>query len=90
MTLLSLIVRLFHGLESLGASFKAYLSHCMQVLGYESCNADPDLWSKPETWPEDKVEYSSCILCYVDVHCIHCDLDDVLNNLNHYVPLKPG
>ena len=41
--------------------------------------------------PEDKLEYYSYILCYVDdILCIHNDQDNVLNKLNGYVPLKPG
>ena len=51
----------------------------------------PDLWKKPKTRLEDKFEYYSYILCYVDeILCIHHNPDDVLKKLNHYLPLKPG
>ena len=60
-------------------------------LGYHSCDADPDLWMKAEHRPEDKLEYFSYMLCYVnDILCIHHDPDDELNRLNGYVPIKPG
>ena len=55
----------------------------MQELGYQSCNADPDLWMKAEYRPEDELKYYSYILCYVDdILCIHHDLKDVLNKLS--------
>ena len=45
---------------------------------------------KAEHRLEDKLDYYSYILCYVDdILCIHHDPDDVLNKLNGYVPLKP-
>ena len=61
----------------------------MQELGYESCDADPDLLVKAEYRSGDKLEYYSYILCYVDdIFCINHDPDDLLNKLNRYVPLK--
>ena len=88
---LAIIVRALYGLKGAGASFRAHLAQCMWELGYSSCHADPDLWMKAQFRPEDKLEYYSYILCYVDdILCIHHDQDDVLNKLNVYVPLKPG
>jgi hypothetical protein len=44
-------------------------------MGYTSCKADPDLWLKAVTRPEDNVHYYAYILCYVDdILCIHHDL----------------
>ena len=63
----------------------------MQELLYCSCNADHNLWMKAQHRPEDKLEFYSYILFYVDdILCIHNDPDDILNILNGYVPLKPG
>ena len=40
---------------------------------------------------EDKLEYYSYNLCYMDdILCIYHDPDDELNKLNGYMPLKPG
>ena len=87
----AVVVRGLYGLKSAGASFRAHLAQCMWELGYCSCNADSDLWRKAQYRPEDKLEYYSYILYYVDdTLCIHHDPDDVLNKLNGYVPLKPG
>ena len=61
-----------------------------QELGYHPCDADIDLWMKAWHKPEDKLQYYSYILCYVDdILCIHHDPDNVLNKVNGYVPLKP-
>ena len=39
-------VRVLCGLKSTGASFRANLEKCMWELGYQFCDADPDLWIK--------------------------------------------
>ena len=49
----AITVRALYSLKSAGASFRAHLAQCMQELGYQSCNADPDLWMKAELIPED-------------------------------------
>ncbi len=62
----------------------------MQDIGYVSCKADPDLWLKAETRPDDNVTYYSYIHCYVDdILCIHHDAMKVLDKINRYLPLKP-
>jgi hypothetical protein len=62
----------------------------MRQMGYTSCKADPDLWLKAETRPDDGSRYYSYILCYVDdILVIHHDSLSVLNQINEYMPLKP-
>ena len=62
----------------------------MRQMGYTSCKADPDLWYKAETQPEDIFRYYSYILCYVDdILCIHHNAMTVLDQINRYLPLKP-
>jgi hypothetical protein len=59
-------------------------------MGYKSCKADPDLWLKEETRPNDNLRYYSYILCYVDdILVINHDSISVLNRINEYLPLKP-
>jgi hypothetical protein len=61
----------------------------MHQMAYTSCKADPDLWLKAVTRPEDNVCYFACILCYVDdILCIHHDPMSVMNEINGYLPLK--
>ena len=63
----------------------------MRQLGYISCKADPDLWLKAETRPDNGFRYYSYILCYVDdILCIHHDAMTVLKKLDGYLPMKPS
>ena len=51
----AVIVRVLYSLKSACASLKAYLAQCMQDLGYQSCDADPDLLIKAEYRLEDNL-----------------------------------
>jgi hypothetical protein len=60
-------------------------------MGYTSCKADPDLWLKAVTRPEDNMHYYAYILSYVDgMLCIHHNPMSVMNEINSYLPLKPS
>jgi hypothetical protein len=63
----------------------------MCQIGYTSCKADPDLWVKAVTRPEDNVRYYAYILCYVDDRlCIYHDPMSVMGEINKYLPLTPS
>jgi hypothetical protein len=86
----AIIVRALYGLKSAGAAFCAHLASFMRQMGYTSCKADPDLWFKAETCPNDNVQYYAYILVYVDdILCIHHDAMSVLDRINKCLPLKP-
>jgi hypothetical protein len=53
----SIIVHTLYGLKSAGAAFRAHLASFMRQTGYTSCKADPDLWFKAETRPDNSVLY---------------------------------
>ena len=40
------IVRALYGCKSAGRDFRNHLGSCMEMLGYDSCLADPDLWMR--------------------------------------------
>ncbi len=87
----AIIVHALYGLKSAGAVIRAHLVSFMHQMGYTSCKADPDLWLKAVTRPEDNVCYYAYILCYVDdILCIHHGPMSVMNELNGYLPLKPS
>jgi hypothetical protein len=87
----AVIVHALYGLKSAGAAFRAHLASFMRQMGYTSCKADPDLWLKAVTRPEDNVRYYAYILCYVDdILCIHHEPMSVMNEINKYLPLKPS
>jgi hypothetical protein len=85
------IVHALYGLKSAGAAFPAHLASFTRQIGYTSCKADPDLWLKAVTRPEDNVHYYAYIPCYVDVIlCIHHDPMSVMKEINGYLPFKPS
>jgi hypothetical protein len=60
-------------------------------MEYTSCKADPDLWLKAVTRPDNNVRYYAYIPCYIDdILCIYHDPMSVLNEINSYLPLKPS
>ena len=61
-----MIVRVLYILKSAGISFWAHPAQCMQELGYQPCDVDPDPWMKAQNMPEDKLQYYSYIL-YVSI-----------------------
>ena len=87
----AIIVRALYGLKSAGASYSKHLADCMRHLGYKPCKADSDLWMRPETRPDDGLEYYSYILLYVDdALAIGHDPMKALHELDHYFMMKPG
>ncbi len=87
----AIIVHALYGLKSAGAAFQAHLASLICQMGYTSCKADPDLWLKAVTRPNDNVHYYAYILCYVDdILCIHNDPMSVMNEINGYLLLKPS
>ncbi len=49
----AIIVHALYGLKSAGAAFRTHLASFMCQMGYTSCKADPDLWFKAETRPDN-------------------------------------
>jgi hypothetical protein len=83
----AIIVHALYGLKSAGRAFQAHLASFMCQMGYTSCKADPDLWLKAMTRPEDNVHYYTYILCYVDdILCIHHNPMSVMSEINGYLP----
>jgi hypothetical protein len=85
----AIIVRALYRLKSADASFRNHLAGCMREMGYQSCKADPDVWFKAETRPNDGFKYYSYLLCYVDdVLCIHHDAVEQIRAIDKQFPLK--
>lgn len=84
------IVCSLYGLKSAGSTFRHHLADCMRHLGYKSCLADPDVWYKSETRPDDSFEYYSYMLLYVDhVLAIHHSAEEPLRELDRF-KMKEG
>ena len=88
---LAVIVRALYGLKSAGASFGRHISDCMRTMGFEPCKADPDLWFRLGTRPDDGFKYYKYVLLYVDdCLAISHDATSVLKQLDKYFQMKPG
>ena len=86
-----LIRRALYGGKSSGADFWKHLRTCMEHLGFQSCQADPDIWIR-EAQKDDGTPYWEYALLYVDdVLCISCDAENVLKNqIGKYFVIKEG
>ena len=83
------IVRALYGLKSAGAAFRAHLADCMHTLGFKPCLADPDVWMKLSTRPEDNFQYYTYVLLYVDdVLVVSHDGMKVLKQLDYFFKMK--
>jgi hypothetical protein len=79
----AIIVRALYGLKSAGAAFRAHLASFMRQMGYASCKADPNLWLKAETQPNNNFRYYAYILCNVNnILVIHHDAISILDKIN--------
>ena len=80
----------FYGLKSAGNDFRNHLADCMHHFGILSCPEDLDLWLKPMVRPEDRFNYYTYVIIYVDdVMVIHHDTDIVIFQIDKYFKLKP-
>jgi Reverse transcriptase (RNA-dependent DNA polymerase) len=87
----AIIIHALYGLKNAGASFGHHISDCMQMLGYERCKADPDLWYKPMVCPDDKFECYVYVLLFVDdCLAIHHNEKSALTEIDKYFPMKLG
>jgi len=87
----ALLVCALYGLKSAGQSHSCHMADCMRHLDWKPCPADPDLWYKFQTRPEDNFEYYGYVLLWVDdVLAIHHDAEKVIRELDHYFPMKKG
>ncbi len=79
----AIIVCALYSLKSAGAAFRAHLASFMCQMGYTCCKADPDLWFKAETRPDDNFKYYAYILCYIDdILVMHHDPMTILDKIN--------
>ena len=82
------IVRALYSTKCGGRDFWNHLQECMDMLGYESCLADPDLWIRKATTGEG-VDYYEHMLLYTD-DCVAISKNprETLMKINKYFPMK--
>jgi hypothetical protein len=85
-----LIVRALYGLKSSGARWRDHMAATLRDFGYESCQADPDVWMKPGV-KRDGTKYWQYILCYVDDILSICETPkETMDYLKSRYTLKAG
>ena len=63
----------------------------MQLLGYEPCSADPDLWFKAQFRPDDSFHYYKYVLLYMDDSlAISHDITAALDRMDKFFMMKKG
>ena len=83
------IVRALYGTKCGGRHFQNHLRECMDMLGYESCLANPNLWMRKAT-TNDGVPYYEYMLLYTDdCLAISKNLQEALMEINKYFSMKP-
>ena len=88
---IALVVRALYGGPASGANFRNHLRDCMNLLGYQSCLADPDVWMRKAKKKKDGTPYWEYVLLYVDdMLCISEEAKGGCEEIGKYFTLKPG
>ncbi len=84
------IVHALYGLKSSGAAWWSHLANTLQIMGFRSSLADPDVWLRPAV-KSNGYKYYEYILAYVDdILAISFDPDKILHHLSNFYRLKDG
>lgn len=86
----ALIVRALYGTKCAGRDFRNHLRGCMEMLNYQPCLADPDLWMR-DAVDRNGHEYYEYVLLYVD-DCLVIgeNAKDQIMQIDKYFPMKPS
>ena len=84
------IVRALYGTKTAGADFRNHLRDCMEMLGYSSCRADPDLWMRKAVKGNGEHYYEYVLLYVDDCLCISEHPREAIEKIDKYFPMKPG
>ena len=86
---IAIIKRALYGGPVSGANFRNHLRDCMEMLGYESCLADPDVWFRPAS-RSDGSNYYEYILLYVDdMLAISMNPKGCIEEIGEFFKMKP-
>ena len=86
----ALIVRALYGTKCAGRDFRNHLRGCMEMLKYQPCLADPDLWMR-DAVDKNGREYYEYVLLYVD-DCLVIgeNAKEQIYQIDKYFPMKPS
>ena len=84
------IVRALYGCKSAGRDFRNHLRSCMEMLEYEPCLADPDLWMRRAVHSSGEEYYEYMLLYVDDALCCSEYPKEALMQIDKYFPMKPS
>ena len=84
------IVRALYGTKCAGRDFRNHLRECMDMLGYTSCLADPDLWMQEAVGNDGNKYYEYMLLYTDDCLAVSQNPKEQLMEIDKYFPLKPA
>lgn len=84
------IVRALYGTKSAGKDFRNHLRSCMEMLGYESCLSDSDLWMRKATRSNGEHYYEYILLHVDDLLCCSEFPKEAIMEIDKHFPLKKG
>ena len=86
-----LIIHAIYILKSSAAGWREHISLTLHDMGFKSCQADPNMWLKPNIYLTDGFEYCKYVLIYVnDLLCILHDPKTIMDTLLCSYMLKSG
>ena len=86
----AIVTRALYGNKSAGADFRNHLRECMDLMGYRSCLADPDLWMREAIKDNGECYYEYVLLYVDDALAIGERPKEQLEEIDKYFKMKPG
>ena len=85
----AIVTRALYGNKAAGADFRNHLRECMQLLGYDSCKADPDLWMRAAVKDNGEKYYEYMLLYVDDALAVSEHPKEALLEIDKYFMMKP-
>ena len=85
-----IVVRALYGLRGSGSAWRSVLAQALRDLGFESTQADPDVWIRPAV-RDDGFEYYEMLFVYVDdILALSHKAKALIQAIGEYYRIKPG
>jgi Reverse transcriptase (RNA-dependent DNA polymerase) len=85
-----LIKKALYGLKTSGAAWRAMLAGTLTDIGFESTQADPDVWIRPQVTRDGRRYYERVLIYVDDILCVSHDPKAMMDVLKKTYRLKDG
>ena len=86
----AVVTRALYGNKEAGSDFRNHLQYCMELLRYQSCLSDPDLWMRRAVRDNGDCYWEYMLLYVDDALCIIKYPKESLMEIDKYFMMKPG